>query len=82
MKTLLLATALSLITVQAQDPPSFQDPDVRLTWGWLGWGRRGSVVSPDPPQAMVRESRTIQSQKDLHLVASTLEHEDGAEGMY
>ena len=44
MKTLLLTTALGLITVQAQDPLSFQDPDVRLTWGGLGWGGGGSVV--------------------------------------
>lgn len=36
MKTLLLATALGLITVQAQDPLSFPDPDVRLIWGGRG----------------------------------------------
>lgn len=44
MKTLLLATALGLITVQAQDPLSFQDPDVWLMWGGLGWGSGGLVV--------------------------------------
>uniref|UniRef100_A0A452VDF7 Lipocalin/cytosolic fatty-acid binding domain-containing protein n=1 Tax=Ursus maritimus TaxID=29073 RepID=A0A452VDF7_URSMA len=32
MKTLLLATALGLITVQAQDPLSFQDPDILGKW--------------------------------------------------
>lgn len=87
MKTLLLAMALGLITVQAQDPLIFQDPDVQLLWGGWGWGSRGwsgvrplLELKPDSPQAMVREQESSEPRGPASCLQA-LGHEDVAEGM-
>ncbi|XP_058998553.1 vomeronasal secretory protein 1-like [Mustela lutreola] len=89
MKTLLLATALGLITAQAQDPLSFPDPDISGKWYISAFiSETGSPVAQASPilftvlsSGDVRTSTVYRIDNQCHEVEVTLE-KTGTPGKY